>query len=86
MVQEVRYPLSDDFKRIIAGENETVFRMVEDRFSVIIHARLSGLRIEAKGKSADISGALALLDQLKIAAKNGTFISPKYLARLSRFR
>ena len=82
MVQEVRYPLSDDFKRIIAGENETVFRMVEDRFSVIIHARLSGLRIEAKGKSADISGALALLDQLKIAAKNGTFISPKYLARL----
>ena len=83
MVQEVRYPLSDDFKRIIAGENETVFRMVEDRFSVIVHSRLSGLRIEAKGDKADLQGALSMLDQVKIAAKNGTFISPHFLSGLA---
>ena len=83
MDSEVRYPLSDDLKRIIAGENETVFRMVEDRFSVIIHSRLPGLRIEAKGKKADIQGALALLDQVKLAAKNGTFLSKGFLSRLA---
>ncbi len=83
MEQEVRYPLSDDLKRIIAGENETVFRMVEDRFSVIVHSRLSGLRIEAKGDKADLQGALSMLDQVKIAAKNGTFISPHFLSSLA---
>ncbi|PBC73234.1 PhoH family protein [Fibrobacter intestinalis] len=83
MEQEVRYPLSDNLKRIIAGENETVFRMVEDRFSVIVHSRLSGLRIEAKGDKADLQGALSMLDQVKIAAKNGTFISPHFLAGLA---
>ena len=83
MEQEVRYPLSDSLKRIIAGENETVFRMVEDRFSVIVHSRLSGLRIEAKGDKADLQGALSMLDQVKIAAKNGTFISPHFLSGLA---
>ncbi len=83
MEQEVRYPLSDNLKRIIAGENETVFRMVEDRFSVIVHSRLSGLRIEAKGDKADLQGALSMLDQVKIAAKNGTFISPHFLSSLA---
>ena len=83
MEQEVRYPLSDNLKRIIAGENETVFRMVEDRFSVIVHSRLSGLRIEAKGDKADLQGALSMLDQVKIAAKNGTFISPHLLSGLA---
>ena len=83
MEQEVRYPLSDNLKRIIAGENETVFRMVEDRFSVIVHSRLSGLRIEAKGDKADLQGALSMLDQVKIAAKNGTFISPHFLSGLA---
>ena len=83
MEQEVRYPLSDNLKRIIAGENETVFHMVEDRFSVIVHSRLSGLRIEAKGDKADLQGALSMLDQVKIAAKNGTFISPHFLSGLA---
>ncbi len=83
MDQAVRYALSDDLKRIIAGENETVFRMVEDRFSVIVHSRLSGLRIEAKGDKADLQGALSMLDQVKIAAKNGTFISPHFLSSLA---
>ena len=83
MDSEVRYPISDDLKRIVAGENETVFRMMEDRFSVMIHSRLPGLRIEAKGKKADLQGALAFLDQVKLAAKNGTFLSKGWLARLS---
>ena len=83
MEQEVRYPLSDNLKRIIAGENETVFRMVEYRFSVIVHSRLFGLRIEAKGDKADLQGALSMLDQVKIAAKNGTFISPHFLSGLA---
>ncbi len=81
MDSEVRYPISDDLKRIVAGENETVFRMMEDRFSVIIHSRLPGLRLEAKGKKADLQGALAFLDQVKLAAKNGTFLSKGWLAR-----
>lgn len=83
MDSEVRYPISDDLKRIVAGENETVFRMMEDRFSVIIHSRLPGLRLEAKGKKADLQGALAFLDQVKLAAKNGTFLSKGWLSRLS---
>lgn len=81
MASEVRYPLSDDLKRIIAGDSETVFRMVEDRFCVIVHSRLPGLRIEAKGKRADIQGALAFLDQVKMAAKNGADVSAETLHR-----
>lgn len=73
MDQEVRYSLPGELKRIVAGENETVFRMMEDRFSIKILSRLPGLTLRPVGKKADISGALALLDQLKIAAKNGTF-------------
>lgn len=82
MEQDVRYSLSDDLKRIVAGENETVFRMVEDRFSVKILSRLPGLTLRKSGENSDIQGALAFLDQLKIAAKNGTFLSPGFLARI----
>lgn len=82
MEQDVRYSLSDDLKRIVAGENETVFRMVEDRFSVKILSRLPGLTLRKTGESSDIQGALAFLDQLKIAAKNGTFLSQGFLARI----
>lgn len=82
MEQDVRYSLSDDLKRIVAGENETVFRMVEDRFSVKILSRLPGLALRKTGESSDIQGALAFLDQLKIAAKNGTFLSQGFLARI----
>lgn len=82
MEQDVRYSLSDDLKRIVAGENETVFRMMEDRFSVKILTRLPGLALRPVGKKSDIPGALAMLDQLKIAAKNGTFFSREFLATL----
>lgn len=82
MEQDVRYSLSDDLKRIVAGENETVFRMVEDRFSVKILSRLPGLTIRKTGESSDIQGALAFLDQLKIAARNGTFLSQGFLERI----
>ena len=82
MEQDVRYSLSDDLKRIVAGENETVFRMVEDRFSVKILSRLPGLTIRKTGENSDIQGALAFLDQLKIAARNGTFLSQGFLERI----
>ncbi len=82
MEQDVRYSLSDDQKRIVAGENETVFRMVEDRFSVKILSRLPGLTIRKTGENSDVQGALAFLDQLKIAARNGTFLSQGFLARI----
>lgn len=84
MPTEVRYPLSNDLKREIAGENEAVFRQIEDRFSVIIHSRLHDLRIEAKNAAADISGALALLDQAKLAIRNGTFLAKEWTDRISR--
>ena len=83
MEQEVRYPLSDDEKRLLAGENETVFRMVEDRFCVKILSRLPGLSIRKAGKKSDIRGALAFLDQLKLAAKKGTLPSEGSLGRLA---
>lgn len=83
MPSEVRYPLSNDLKREIAGENEAVFRQIEDRFSVIIHSRLHDLRIEGKTAGADISGALALLDQAKLAVRNGTFIANEWIERIS---
>lgn len=81
MESEIRYSLSNELKRLVAGENETVFRMVEDRFSVIVHSRMPGLRIEPKGESADIEGAMSFLDQLKMAAKNGVPLSGKALSR-----
>ncbi len=82
MEQDVRYSLSDDMKRIVAGENETVFRMLEDRFSIKILSRLPGLTLRKTGEDSDIQGALAFLDQLKIAARNGTFLSQGFLSRL----
>ena len=47
-MDEQRYSLSDDLKRFISGENETVFRLLESRFCVEIQTRLPGLRIVAK--------------------------------------
>lgn len=82
MEQDVRYSLSDDLKRIVAGENETVFRMLEDRFSIRILSRLPGLILRETSEKSDIQGALAILDQLKIATKNGSFLSQGFLFRL----
>ena len=47
-MNELRYSLSDDLKRTISGENETVFRLLESRFCVEIQTRLPGLRIIPK--------------------------------------
>ena len=80
-MDEQRYSLSDDLKRTISGENETVFRLLESRFCVEIQTRLPGLRIIAK-ENGDLPGVLAVLDQLKMAAKNGKVLSSSALSRL----
>ena len=80
-MDEQRYSLSDDLKRMISGENETVFRLLESRFCVEIQTRLPGLRIIAK-ENGDLPGVLAVLDQLKMAAKNGKVLSSSALSRL----
>ncbi|MDD5941296.1 PhoH family protein [Fibrobacter sp.] len=80
-MDEQRYSLSDDLKRMVSGENETVFRLLESRFCVEIQTRLPGLRIIAK-ENGDLPGVLAVLDQLKMAAKNGKVLSSGALSRL----
>ncbi|MCK9182155.1 MAG: PhoH family protein [Fibrobacteraceae bacterium] len=83
MISEIRYPISDDLKRLIAGENETVFRMMEDRFCVVLGTRLPGIRISKANENGDIQSTLAFLDQIKLAAKHGTPITRKWLERLT---
>jgi len=80
-MDEQRYSLSDDLKRTISGENETVFRLLESRFCVEIQTRLPGLRIIAQ-ENGDIPGVLSALDQLKMAARNGKVMSSRSLSRL----
>ena len=81
MSETQRYFISDDLKRTISGENETVFRLLESRFSVEIQTRLPGLTIVAKD-GGDIAGVFAVLDQLKIAARNGESITSRQVERL----
>ncbi|MCQ2108506.1 MAG: PhoH family protein [Fibrobacter sp.] len=76
-----RYSLSDDLKRTISGENETVFRLLESRFCVQIQTRLPGLTVVAK-ENGDIAGVFAVLDQLKMAAKNGEVLTSRQVERL----
>ena len=64
------YSISDNLKRMVSGENETVFRLLEGRFCVEIQTRLPGLNLKPKA-GADLPGLLTVLDQLKIAAKHG---------------
>ena len=75
------YSISDNLKRIISGENETVFRLLESRFCVEILTRMHGLTIREK-EGADTVGLLAVLDQLKIAARNGNPLSASDVSRL----
>lgn len=82
MSEPIRYPISDDLKRLMAGENETVFRILESRFCVAIQTRLPGLFIEAKEENSNIQATLTLLDQIKLAAQNGTPISGEWIRRL----
>ncbi|MCF0216435.1 MAG: PhoH family protein [Fibrobacteraceae bacterium] len=76
-----RYSLSDNLKRIVSGENETVFRLLESRFCVDIQTRMPGLVIKPL-KGADLDGLFSTLDQLKIAAKNGDFYTADQVSRL----
>lgn len=81
MSEPLHYKISDDLKRTISGENEAVFRLLESRFCVEIRTRLSGLNI-IPNKNGDLTGAITLLDQLKIAAKNGNAINVSNIKRL----
>jgi len=83
MSEPIRYSISDELKRLMSGENETVFRMVENRFCVDIQSRFSGLTLAARDEKSDLSGALSFLDQVKLAAKNGTLITKNWLERLT---
>ena len=75
------YSISDNLKRIVSGENETVFRLLESRFCVEIQTRLPGLSIKTTDKS-DTLGLFSVLDQLKITAKRGGMLSAKEVERL----
>ena len=75
------YSISDNLKRMISGENETVFRLLESRFCVEILTRMHGLTIREK-EGADTAGLLAVLDQFKIAARNGNPLSASDVSRL----
>jgi len=81
MSELTRYSISDNLKRIISGERETVFRLLESRFCVEIQTRLPGLSIKPR-KNADIEGVLSVLDQLKMAARNGDVLTASDVERL----
>ena len=75
------YSISDNLKRLVSGENETVFRLLEGRFCVEIQTRLPGLTLKPK-KNADLPGLMAVLDQLKMAAKRGESFTAGQVERL----
>lgn len=81
MTELTRYSISDNLKRQISGENETVFRILESRFCVEMQTRLPGLTIKPLA-GADMESLLLVLDQLKIAAKNDQIIDARLLDRL----
>src|SRR5574344_780129 len=83
MTEPVRYFISDDLKRLVAGENETVFRMMENRFCVEIQSRLPGLFISPGKDGGDVDGALAFLDQVQLAASSGIPITRNWIERVS---
>ena len=66
---------------MISGENEAVFRLLESRFCVEIQTRLPGLNVVG-GKDADIQGLFAVLDQLKVGARNGDIHTAAEVERL----
>ena len=76
-----RYSISDNLKRLVSGENETVFRLLESRFCVEIQTRLPGLTIKAE-ENADLAGLFSMLDQLKMAAKTGNILTATDVERL----
>ncbi len=81
MSESKHYSLSDNLKRLISGERETVFQLLESRFCVEIRTRLPGLDILPR-ENADMQGVFAVLDQLKMAARNGEFLDASQVERL----
>ena len=81
MSELTRYSISDNLKRIVSGERETVFRLLESRFCVEIQSRLPGLNIKPL-KGADMTGVLSVLDRLKMAARNGDVLTARDVERL----
>jgi phosphate starvation-inducible PhoH-like protein len=82
MSKSIRYPIADDLKQLIAGENDKVFKILETRFLVSIQTRLPGLFIESKSKDSNIQATLSLLDQMKFSAQRGEVITEDWLRRL----
>ncbi len=78
----VCYLAPDELKRLISGENETVFQLLESRFCVQIQSRTPDVLLISKKENADIEGVLAVLDQLKIAAKKGSAITADWLSKM----
>ena len=68
---DLRYHLNDDLKRRMAGEGESVFRVIEERFCVELLTRTPGLTIRALDH-ADLQGAVLFLDQLKLNLNRGS--------------
>ena len=66
---------------MISGENEAVFRLLESRFFFFFQSRLPGLTVVG-GKDADIQGLFAILDQLKVVARNGDILTAAEVERL----
>ncbi len=81
----IRYSASDELKRLISGENETVFQLLESRFCVHIQSREPDLLFILPEKNADLDGVVAILDQLKIAAKHKTPITAEWLSKMLEF-
>lgn len=78
----VCYLAPDELKRLISGENETVFQLLESRFCVGIQSRQPGVLLISKKENADLEGVLAVLDQLKIAARKGSAITADWLSKM----
>lgn len=82
MVSPIRYSAPDELKRLIAGENETVFQLLESRFCVGIQSRKPGLLELYEREGADVEGAMRTLDQLRLAAKHGGAVTAEWVAQM----
>lgn len=78
----IRYSAPDELKRLISGENETVFQLLESRFCVLIQSREPDILHIIPSHKSDVEGLIAVLDQLKIAAKHKTAINADWLSKM----
>lgn len=82
MVSPIRYSAPDELKRLIAGENETVFQLLESRFCVGIQSRKPGVLELYEREGSDTEGAMRALDQLRLAAKHGGAVTAEWVAEM----